>query len=328
MTYDCFSFFNELDLLEIRLETLDKVVDKFVLVEASLTHTGHAKPLYFADNRKRFARFDDRIIHVIVNDFPDFNDATPEELAWIRENWQRNAIMRGLPKVANRNDYVIISDVDEIPSPEAIARAITLTGTTRLYQSMFYYFINYKNYTNPVWTIGPQVVPLSNLLSCNNHYTKSARFVDPRVNKGITPTVIRLSQSDNIIKDGGWHFSYCGGVKAIQEKIKAIAHTENNTAENTDYDTINARIAKGTPPFARGDRFFAVPLDKSFPECLRDNPTKYSHLIFQCTWAYKMRAVLPRLYETVKRLSVSVLRLILPRRVKDWLYFHFIDQQH
>ena len=327
MTYDCFSFFNELDLLEIRLETLDKVVDKFVLVEASLTHTGHAKPLYFADNMKRFARFNDRIIHVIVNDFPALNGATPEELAWARENWQRNAILRGLPNVANHNDYVIISDVDEIPSPEAIARAITLTGTTRLYQSMFYYFINYKNYTYPIWTIGPQVVPLSNFLACN-HYTKPTRFVDPRVNRGLTPTVIRLSRSDNIIRDGGWHFSYCGGIKAIQEKIKAIAHTENNTAENTDYDTIKTRIAKGMPPFARGDRFFAVPLDRSFPKCLIDNPSKYAQLIFQCTWPYRMRTALPRLYETVKRQTASVLRLILPIRVKDWLYFRFIEQQH
>ena len=232
--------------------------------------------------------------------------------------------MRGLPQTAKRDDYVIISDVDEIPSPKAITQALALSGITRLHQSMFYYFVNYKNYTNPIWPIGPQIVPLSTLLSSQSD-VRTVPFVNPRVNKGITPTLIRLSHSDNIIKNGGWHFSYCGGIRAVQEKIKAIAHTENDTAENTDYNTIKTRIIKGTPPFARSDRFFAVPLDGSFPKCIINNPSKYSHLIFQYTWPYRIRTILPRLYEIAKRQTISVLRLILPRRVKDWLYFQFIE---
>ena len=57
MVYDCFCFFNELDLLEIRLNTLDKVVDRFILVESQLTHSGHSKPLYYANNKHRFSKF-------------------------------------------------------------------------------------------------------------------------------------------------------------------------------------------------------------------------------------------------------------------------------
>lgn len=76
MIYDCFSFFNELDLLEIRLNTLDKVVDKFILFESTLTHTGNPKPLYYAENKDRFAKFSDRIVHIVVNDFP----AMPEDM--------------------------------------------------------------------------------------------------------------------------------------------------------------------------------------------------------------------------------------------------------
>ena len=69
MVYDCFSFFNELDLLEIRLNVLKDVVDKFVLVEATRTHTGAEKSLYFKENEARFSAFRDRIVHIVVDDF-------------------------------------------------------------------------------------------------------------------------------------------------------------------------------------------------------------------------------------------------------------------
>ena len=66
MIYDCFPFFNELDLLEIRLNELSGVVDRFVLSEAELTHNGDRKPLYFNEHKDRFAKFADKIIHIIV----------------------------------------------------------------------------------------------------------------------------------------------------------------------------------------------------------------------------------------------------------------------
>ena len=91
MIYDCFSFFNELDLLEIRLNVLKDVVDKFVLVEAGETHTGKPKPLYFKENEARFAAFRDRIIYVAIERFPEVCTTS-----WARENWQRNAIAEGL----------------------------------------------------------------------------------------------------------------------------------------------------------------------------------------------------------------------------------------
>jgi hypothetical protein len=106
--YDCFSFFNELDVLEIRLNELDKYVDYFVLVEMTVTHKGDPKPLYFEQNKKRFDKFLHKIIHIVVADYPQVNDP------WIREHYQRNCIERGLNN-CNNNDIIIISDVDEIP---------------------------------------------------------------------------------------------------------------------------------------------------------------------------------------------------------------------
>ena len=118
MIYDCFTFFNELDLLEIRLNILNDVVDKFVLVEATKTFSGKDKPLYYEQNKKRFAKFQDKIIHVIVDDFPKPDDKT-QDVAFMMESYQRNAILWGL-KSAKDNDVVIIADLDEIPNPETV----------------------------------------------------------------------------------------------------------------------------------------------------------------------------------------------------------------
>ena len=104
MIYDCFSFFNELDLLEIRLETLDNVVDKFVLAESNYTHTGKPKPLYYKINKARFAKFNDKIIHVISPDPDDPERAKSDvEYGWVCENRQRNATIRA--DSAPRRDY-------------------------------------------------------------------------------------------------------------------------------------------------------------------------------------------------------------------------------
>src|SRR3954451_4428807 len=91
MIYDCFTFFNELDVLEIRLHVLEEVVDRFVLVEARQTFQRDAKPLYYAENRDRFASFADRIEHVVVEEFPEEATGT-----WGCEAWQRNAIRLGI----------------------------------------------------------------------------------------------------------------------------------------------------------------------------------------------------------------------------------------
>ena len=90
MIFDCFTFNDELELLEIRLNVLKDVVDRFVLVEATKTFTNKSKPLIYEENKDRFKEFADKIIHIVVDDFPD--DDNP----WARENWQRNKIMEGL----------------------------------------------------------------------------------------------------------------------------------------------------------------------------------------------------------------------------------------
>jgi len=161
MTYDCFSFFNELDLLEIRLNELSDVVDKFVLIEATKTHSGRFKPLYYKTNRTRYTKFHDKIIHIIVDDMP----ITPEEIQaaispqdrhwldtgyqlgdnWVRERFQRNAMMRALDD-CDPDDIIIIEDADEMVRSEIIANldATMCDGSNAVMQTMHTYFINWE----------------------------------------------------------------------------------------------------------------------------------------------------------------------------------------
>lgn len=98
MIYDCFPFFNELDILEIRLNTLYDTVDYFVITEANKTHTGKEKEYIFEKNRERFAKFLDKVIYIKVEDFPDLESSkkSSDGNKWLYENYQRDAIMRGL----------------------------------------------------------------------------------------------------------------------------------------------------------------------------------------------------------------------------------------
>ena len=143
MVYDCFPFFNELDVLEIRLNVLDEVVDKFVIVEMSKTHTGIDKPFYFEQNKARFKKFLHKIIHIKVDDIPSTENLDKVDSAWLLENYQRDQIMRGL-KDAKDSDIVLISDCDEIPNPVRIReyKQNRESGIRIFKQSMYHFFLN------------------------------------------------------------------------------------------------------------------------------------------------------------------------------------------
>ena len=116
MVYDCFQFFNELDILKIRLNVLSPVVDKFVISEATETFSGLPKPLYYEENKEMFREFEDKIIHEVVTDIPA--GGTHE-----RDEFLKNAVARGL-KDCTDDDVIIFSDMDEIPNPDVIRRIL------------------------------------------------------------------------------------------------------------------------------------------------------------------------------------------------------------
>jgi len=282
MICDCFSFFNELDLLEIRLNTLDKVVDKFILAESPLTHTGNPKPLYYAENKERFSKFNDRIIHIVVDDFPAMPDDMPaREKAWTRENWQRNAIVRGLPKDIKDEDILLISDLDEIPSPEYVQKAASNPiGVIRLDLKAYCFFINLRNVSYPIWNNGTRVLTWHTFNDPKTYAdSKYAECCVAAVNQGPSATRVRFLKPDKILKPAGWHFSYLGGVEAIQRKMKSIAHTEFDTDERTSLENIRNRLMRGRGFVNSAERFLPEVIDASFPGEITQNKEKYNALI-------------------------------------------------
>jgi beta-1,4-mannosyl-glycoprotein beta-1,4-N-acetylglucosaminyltransferase len=295
MIYDCFSFFNELDLLEIRLNVLNDVVDKFVLVEATKTHSGKDKPLFFKEHKERFKAFQDKIIHIIVDEYPSF------KTAWTFENHQRNNILRGL-KDAKPEDVIMISDLDEIPCPQAVKiQAQNLNEIKLLIQKMHYYFLNYLNFTAPDWGLGTKMLPYRFFLESEKQLKFSySEYLLPEVNQGVTPTKIRFVENVKMISNAGWHFSYLGGVDAIIDKIARVCHLEFTLDKYKDRKRLMEAMELGKDLYGRGDRFFGIEIDDSYPLYIKKNQEKYQHLVFAITPEYMHKTWLMRRYYFVK----------------------------
>jgi len=252
--FDCFTFMNELDLLEIRLEELASVVDHFVLVEATKTFSGKEKPLVFHENRERFAKFLHKIVHVPLAYLP----LAPKN-PWELEAFQRNAILRGLTD-ARSDDLVMISDLDEIPRAGAVASFAGAAGA--FVQTWYYYKLNCENVS------GQPPEPLSVIL---------------RAGLLATPQDVRYHRHELVpIQEGGWHFSYLGDETTIREKIQAFSHQELNEERFTDESAIRRRVNAGEDLFDRpGFAWRFVPLDERFPRFVRENRSNLSHLIHE-----------------------------------------------
>jgi beta-1,4-mannosyl-glycoprotein beta-1,4-N-acetylglucosaminyltransferase len=257
-----------LELLEISLHTLDPVVDRFVLVEATRTYSNKPKPLYFEENKAAFLRFLPKIVHVIVDDFP------VHESAWSYENHQRNQIMRGLSD-CRLNDMILISDVDEIPNPVAVLSCKDMEGIKVLF---YYYYLNCQKNGNGLWD-GTRMLSFSDLLSYYDHHVSHESYYNLRVlNNGTTPNRIRCTQGKPI-PDGGWHFSYLGGTERIMEKIAAFAHQEFNTTEFNSFSNIDESLQTGRDLYHRELQFHEVELDDTFPSYILANRQKFQHLL-------------------------------------------------
>ena len=137
MIYDCVPFFNELDILKLRMQIMAPYVDFFVIEEASVTFSGEPKRMIFAENRQLFAEFEEKIRYVAVENSPLEGVTTHE-----RDKFQKNQLIRGLSD-CRPEDIIIFSDVDEIPNPKTLVRLIEAFEPGKVYhlaQRMFYCF--------------------------------------------------------------------------------------------------------------------------------------------------------------------------------------------
>ncbi len=296
--YDCFTFYNELDMLEIRLNILDKYVDYFVLVEATKTHSGQEKKLYYKENEVKFKKFKHKIIHIIVNDMPIIKDGD----RWKLENFQRDSIMRGLTE-CQQDDIILVSDLDEIPNPKEIQRVERLlmnnlkNSINRIFYSINRYFL--KNITKNQKIISYATKNISDIESSSIVIFKQKLFyyyLNGFVNDSwlgtravsyqnlvkyfdASPQKIRIKMSNNILNNGGWHFSYLFDPFGISLKIKSFAHSEFDSGIYTDEDEIKKKIEDGSDLFGRQGKIKYINVDCSYPLFILENIKKYSKLI-------------------------------------------------
>jgi beta-1,4-mannosyl-glycoprotein beta-1,4-N-acetylglucosaminyltransferase len=197
MIIDCFPFFNELDLLEIRLNELSNIVDHFVLVEANKTQSLNDKPFYFDENKERFKPFLDKIIHIKL-------ETHPEENGWAMENFQRNSVVLGLEQLnISATDRIIISDMDEIPRAEAIA----LSLSDPKFKDLLSYTLDIDFY-----------VYFMNLKAVNKIWPGAVIFKPEALNQFSVQNIKDGKNNYSKVPNAGWHFSWLGGYKKIREK--------------------------------------------------------------------------------------------------------------
>ena len=320
MIYDCFSFFNELDLLEIRLNVLRDVVDKFVLVEARETHTGKAKPLLYEKNKNRFEAFRHKIIHITLDSFPKGHDA------WWNENYQRNAILQGLA-MAKSDDTILISDIDEIPNPDVVRKNVGLPGLVRFHHASFGFYLNMMDLRcrNMHGTVMLSYASLLN--GFDGTSVRYDEFLPMDLNCGTTATKVRRCRfpsakgGEHVVKNAGWHFTCLGGAKALMMKMRSVAphHGFNPDDPKLTVEHVESLLEKGQGPALKMN-CFAVPLDGSFPKYLLDHKDKYAHLIFPLSDKYIRRTKWPRLFRTIQGRMIQFCEWIIPPRLHHLLH--------
>jgi hypothetical protein len=248
--YDCFTFYNELDLLEIRLQELYDKVDYFVIVESNQTFTNRPKAYLFEENQKRYSKYADKIRHIKHVSLSDTNP-------WVNETNQRNAIMEGVQD-AEPNDVIIVSDADELPRREAIDvlrnNDVPVFG---LRMPLFNFKFNYMRITPGEYDFWAMAARKSVMDQVTPDQLRAARF-----GAGFAE-----------IPHAGWHFGYLGDKKHLQDKARSFSHQEVNRPEFLEHIDIEQSIAERKEwDRTQPNRYEVVRLDSYFPESLKNYP--------------------------------------------------------
>ena len=265
--FDCFMFYDENVVLDIRLNSLKNFVDYFVIVESKFYHNGKKRDLKFDINR--YSEFKNKIIYIVqdeeLQNLEKINENDDEGMissklisnAHKRENFQRNLIINGLNK-ANEDDLIIISDVDEIPNLKDLNIAIVKNKIVIFEQNIFYYKLN-RYLEGFVW-YGSK--------ACKKKNLKSPQWLRNIKNKKFNfwrlDTFFSGKKYINkvYIKDGGWHFSNLKKPIDIEVKLKSYLHHRDFEVENIDLKEIS-RLMKNNETIYD---MFADKKEKKFSE--------------------------------------------------------------
>ena len=211
MLVDAFMFYNEFDILELRFETLDEYVDLFVLVEAEVNHIGERKPLFYYENRERYAHWVDKIIHVVV---------TEEEMPGgklhpiVREDYQRYAITKALKDLPD-DTAIMMSDVDEIPDMSKINLS-NLPQISSVHMWLYIHSLDTISIDEPWY--GTVITTMGVFRKVGPYFLRNNRWNFP---------THRYS---------GWHLSYFGGPKMVLNKLRTFSHSQDTGVKNTTND--------------------------------------------------------------------------------------------
>ena len=266
--FDCFSYWDEDLLLDLRLNILNEYVDYFVIVEGNKTWQNNSKKFRF--KLDKFDKFKNKIIYVPVEDMPGGDNP------YKRENHQRNAISRGLSNAENE-DVIIISDLDEIPNPKKIKFFDKNMRFAVLKQMHFYYKINLQSQRNPHW-YGSRI--------CLKKYLKSPQWLRDLKFKKRPFWRLDKFRLNNIIEDGGWHFCNLKNPDELLYKYKNLCETndphvfkEKIDKKFLNVDEIKNRIENGLDIIGRDEIYKKINLDGKFPEYIINNKKELSDWI-------------------------------------------------
>lgn len=255
--YDCFMFFNEVEVLKIRLHELSEIVDYFVLVESKVTFSGKPKPSYYLENISEFKEYKHKIIHILLNELVTTENKS--ECFWKNEKYQRNMYLKGVEN-AEPSDIMICSDVDEIPRAEMIKKVILdnkyFSANHVYFPEMDYFLFRLNNIARHKW--------------------KGATISTVKVAKEVTPQKLREGhysrKRTTIIPNGGWHFSWIGDSEMALYKLKSFSHAKDHFVKDDkimlkyfnnhlDLDFTGSSIAKP----------YLIPIDERYPKYVIQN---------------------------------------------------------
>ena len=274
--FDCFMFYDEENILDIRFNTLNKFVDYFIIVESKYFHNGKKRKLKF--NINKYHKFKDKIIYIQHELFdsklekllPDDDDKVKSDKmifnAHLRENDQRNKIIEGL-KYANDNDLILISDVDEIPNLEKLDFNNIKNEILMFEQTIFYYKLN-RYLPNFTW-YGTKACKKKNLLSPQwLRNIKKNKYSFFRLD-----TIFSKTKYINkkYIKNGGWHFSNLKNSNDIELKLKSYLHHRDYEVEELGLNKIDDLIKNNKTIYD----MFGDKSSKKFSDDKRKNLVKF-----------------------------------------------------
>ena len=270
--FDCFMYFDEELLLDLRLNILYDYVDKFLILEAKEDHQGNKRELNF--NINNYKKFQNKIKYIALEKIeidPKIKLKKNWHIGHLRDQSMRNSISKYLSE-AHEEDWIIISDLDEIPNPDKINHFNPEYKFAFFEQKFFYYKFNILNSTQPNW-YGSRI--------CVKKYLKSPQWLrNIKVKKKVNfIKKFFFNIKYMIIQNGGWHFSNLKLPKDIIIKLNSFCHGEFNKEEFKNEKLISEKINNLQDIFNRNISYKKVEMDNSYPKYLIDNIESYKNWI-------------------------------------------------